>query len=122
MRDFPLRRVTFRAAEAVRCTEDHAKAEDMRAFLFSGQPEWGALSDPEKLWVKYAAAAGTDLEKWRACMSARSHSAAIESDRRLGLRLGVDATPTVFVGGRKIVGAVPYDTFAGAVRAELSSR
>ena len=35
-------------------------------------------------------------------------------------RLGVDATPTVFINGRRISGAQPYEVFARAIDDELA--
>jgi protein-disulfide isomerase len=33
--------------------------------------------------------------------------------------MGVNTTPTIFVGNRKLVGAVPYRDLAAAVRTQL---
>jgi protein-disulfide isomerase len=37
-----------------------------------------------------------------------------------GTRLGVNSTPTVFVNGRRVSGAQPYEVFAGIIDEELS--
>jgi protein-disulfide isomerase len=89
-------------------------------LLFNGQRHWGASSSPREIWAKYAAAAGADMGKWRSCMNARTYQSAVEADRKLGLRMGVNATPTIFVGSRKIVGAVPFRDLAAAVRAQMN--
>jgi protein-disulfide isomerase len=39
-----------------------------------------------------------------------------------GMRLGVNSTPTVFVNGRRISGAQPYDVFAAVIDEELSRK
>jgi len=94
----------------------------MSALMYGGQDSWSSSPAPENLWANYAAAAGADVGKWRACMSDRPHRDAVSADRQLGLRLGVDATPTIFVGRIKIVGVGSYENLAGAVRASLRDR
>lgn len=121
-RDFPLREVTFRAAEAVRCAGDQGKAQEMSSRIYQNQGRWSRSGSPADMWKKYAGWAKLDVAKWEACMSARTHRAAIETDRRLGLGLGVEATPTIFVGKRKLVGNLPLERLAAEVRAGLSRR
>lgn len=76
---------------------------------------------PHIIWENYAQAAGVDVSKWRSCMDSRQHQNEIEADRKLGLSLGVEATPTIFIGDQKIVGAVPFSVLANAVRVQLRS-
>jgi protein-disulfide isomerase len=92
----------------------------MRLSMFSGQSRWGSSSFPHEVWAKYAASAGVDVDEWRSCLNARTHRGAVEADRKLGVRMGVDATPTIFVGNRKIVGAVPFERLAAVVRAQMN--
>lgn len=65
-------------------------------------------------------AAGANMEMWESCMGSRKFKEKIESDRNLGFKMGVEGTPTVFVGKQKIVGAVPYRVFAQAVRQQVA--
>lgn len=118
-RDFPLRPLTFRAAEAVRCAGDQGKGEEMRGMVFSGQPAWATSPSPDSVWTGYARGLNLDPEKWGSCVRSERHRSAIEADHELGVRMGVSATPTIFIGGRKIDGAVPFETLAEAVRAGL---
>ena len=39
-----------------------------------------------------------------------------------GKRLGVTGTPTFYVDGRELVGAVPYDNFTKTIDEELAAR
>ena len=43
--------------------------------------------------------------------------ARVETDRADGQRRGVEGTPTIFVGGRKVVGAQPIEVFRDAINA-----
>lgn len=118
-KDFPLRDLTALAAEAVRCVREYDKNKRMRSLMFSGQDRWDSSSSPREIWETYAAAAGADMEKWRACINSRTYQNAVESDRKLGMRMGVNATPTIFIGDRKIVGAVPFRELAAAVQTQI---
>ncbi len=88
-------------------------------MVFGGQEAWAASSSPDAIWTGYARGAGLDMEKWGGCVREGRHRAAIEADRRLGASLGVNATPTVFVGRAKLVGVPGYEELAEVVRAEL---
>ena len=91
----------------------------MRTLMFNGQRGWSSSQSPQKIWAAYAASVGADMEKWRSCTESRTHQSAIEADRALGIRMGVNATPTIFVGTRKLVGSVPFRELAAAVRSQI---
>lgn len=118
-KDFPLRDLTFRAAEAARCTGGEGKVAQMRTFIFNGQRRWGTASSAIDIWEKYALAAGANVDKWRSCMASQEHRSAIEADRNLGMRMGVRATPTIFIGKERIEGAGSFNALAAAVRAQM---
>jgi len=118
-RDFPLRDLTLRAAEAVRCAADQGKGEEMRAQVFGGQASWSASGAPDPIWTGYARGLGLNVEKWGGCVRAEFHRKAIEADRDLGVRMGVNATPTIFIGKRRVDGAAAFERLAEMFRAEL---
>jgi len=39
----------------------------------------------------------------------------------IGDSYGVSSTPTLFLNGRAVLGAAPYDTFADIVREEIAA-
>jgi protein-disulfide isomerase len=49
------------------------------------------------------------------------HDAAIHADMTLGQKLGVNGTPTFFVNGRRVQGALALDQFEALVQEELKS-
>ena len=118
-RDFPLRDLTLRAAEAVRCAADQGKGEEMRHMVFSGQQGWAASGAPDPIWTGYARGLSLDMEKWGSCVRSGVHQKAIVADRDLGIRMGVDATPTIFIGRQRMNGAAAYEKLAEVFRAEL---
>lgn len=119
-KDFPLRDVTAMAAEARRCAEKFDKKGQMHMLMLNGQRRWTLSQAPQKIWAKYARGVGADMAEWRSCMSAGTFRSAVSSDKNLGLRMGVNSTPTIFIGKKKLVGSVPFKALAMAVRAQMN--
>jgi hypothetical protein len=71
---------------------------------------------PERLG-QYAASAGLDPAAWAACRSDSAARRAIEADLRLGESLGIEGTPTFYLNGRPILGALKPWLIEGAIRA-----
>ncbi len=56
-------------------------------------------------------AAGQDPAKVSTCADAPDTKAAVDAQRQLGVDVGVNATPTLFINGRGLpFGGIPYDT------------
>lgn len=82
-----------RAAEAARL---QGRFWEMHDHLFEHQD---ALEDADL--ERYAAVVGLDLPKFRADMSSAEVQARIDLDRAEGASLGIEGTPTLFIGGRR---------------------
>ena len=67
-----------------------------------------------------AQAAGLDMTAFRKALDDKRHEARIRRDQALVNGLGANGTPTFFVNGRKIPGAVPYETFKAVIDEELA--
>ncbi|MBX3270209.1 MAG: thioredoxin domain-containing protein [Sandaracinaceae bacterium] len=63
----------------------------------------------------YAEELGLDLARFEAAVAGTEHDAAIDADIALARRLGARSTPTFYVSGRVIEGAVDEDVFAVAI-------
>ena len=53
----------------------------------------------------YAAQSGLNADAFKTCMASPEAAAAVDSSRENGQQLEVGSTPTVFVNGRRMVGA-----------------
>ena len=60
---------------------------------------------------------GLDASAFAACRGSAAVRARVEADRNDGIARGVDSTPTIFVGKRKVIGAQPIEVF----RAEIDA-
>ena len=65
----------------------------------------------ENAWTKmgeFAGQAGLNADTFKACMASPEAAAAIEASRTNAVKLEVNSTPTIFVNGRRLVGADPH--------------
>lgn len=115
-RDFPLpsHPEAPKAAEAARCAGEQGQYWAMHDRLFANQQ---ALQvDALKA---HAAALGLDRARFDACLDSGRHAAAVQADLEAGRRLGVNSTPTLYVNGRPVAGAQPYEYFKAIIDEEL---
>lgn len=89
------------AAIAAECARAQGAFWPYERLLFERQAELGEDRYPE--WAREVP--GIDVERFRSCVALREPARRIEDDRALAARLGVSATPTFFVNGRRVVGA-----------------
>jgi protein-disulfide isomerase len=110
-KDFPIEQIhpwARTAAIAGRC----AYNQDPKAFwkvydlIYDNQE----IISAENAWTKmtdFAAQAGLNAATFKACMAGPEAGAAIDASRISGQQLDVNSTPTLFVNGRRFVGADP---------------
>ncbi len=103
------------AAEEGRAQGGPSKFWEMHDRLFDSAP---ALDRPALEAV--AKAAGLDMAAFGKALDDKRHESRIKRDQALVTGLGANGTPTFFVNGRKIPGAVPYETFKSVVDEELA--
>lgn len=106
-RDFPnssLHEHAMAAAVAAGCADEQRRFWQYHDLLFLQQDR---LADENLL--QYASDAGLDVTAFRACLQDGQRRAEVEADYREGLRFGVSGTPTWFINGRRVEGALPYD-------------
>ena len=116
-KDFPLpsHPNAFKAAEAGRCAKDQGKFWELHDKMFASQ---GAL-DPDSLKL-YAAELGLDAAAFSLCLDEGRHAGRVQRDMAIGASYGVSSTPTLFVNGRLVAGAMPLGFFEELIREELA--
>ena len=102
-----------RLATAAACAHEQGKFWPFHERLI----QRGLPYDLSKL-ADDAAAAGLDLEGFQACMESGRGEAQMQKDIEEGKRLGVTGTPTFFVNGAKLVGAITPDQFDELIQEE----
>lgn len=118
----PMHKNTWDASLAAACANDQGKFWEMHDVIFQYQDRWNgeATSRPRSVLADLAKGIGLDMSKYEACMDADTHRAKVQSHLQEAERLQVAQTPTFIIGGRKIPGALPYDTFKQYVDEELA--
>lgn len=116
-KDFPLpnHAEAPKASEAAHCASEQGKYWEMHDRLFANQQ---ALTIPDL--KKHAAAIGLDAAKFAECLDSGKHTAIVTADLEEGQKLGIQSTPTLYINGRPVVGAQPYEVFAAIVEEELA--
>ena len=71
---------------------------------------------------KYAQEVGLNMAKYKADVEAKKYKATIEAETKEGQAVGVNGTPAVFINGRKISGAYPFETFKKIADEELAKK
>lgn len=102
-------------AREARAQKGDAAFWDVHDRLFARSP---ALADEDLLAI--ARDAGLDEARVKAALAKNVHGAVIAADVAQGDDLDVTATPTIYVNGRKLVGAKPFDEIAEMVEEELA--
>jgi protein-disulfide isomerase len=111
-KDYPIEQLhpwARTAALAGRC----AYQQDPKAFwkIYDAIYDHQDIISASNAWQKmtdYAAEAGLNGETFRACMASPQAGGAVDASRANGQRLEVTSTPTVFINGRRMVGADPH--------------
>jgi protein-disulfide isomerase len=108
-KDYPLEQIhpwARTGALAGRC----AYQQDPKAFwkmydliydnqeLISAENAWSKMMD-------FAGQSGLNADEFKSCMASPAAGAAIDASRANGVQLEVSSTPTIFVNGRRLVGA-----------------
>jgi len=104
------------AAMAAECADAQGKFWQYHDMLFEHQP---AFTREDLL--RYAADLGLDRDAFVACLESDAPRAAIRQDVASGTKLGIDSTPTLYLNGRTVRGALRGDTFGYAIVLERAA-
>jgi protein-disulfide isomerase len=63
---------------------------------------------------------GADAKKFNKCLDDKKYLGQVEKDIQEGQDIGVKSTPTFFVNGQLVAGAMPLDVFSELIDQELS--
>ena len=110
-----------KAAQAAECANEQKKFWNMHKALFEQYDSW-ANETPENLASKLTSIAqsiGIDTNIFSACLDSDKYADKITKDASAGVGAGATATPTFFINGKILVGALPYETFKTLLDQEL---
>ncbi len=118
-KDFPLpnHAQAFKASEAARCAGEQGKYWEMHDAMFANQR---ALEVPAL--KQLAASLRLDRATFDPCLDSGKYADAVRASMALGQKMGVNSTPTIYVNGRPVIGALPFDAFKQVIDEELSRK
>jgi protein-disulfide isomerase len=117
-KDFPLTQIhpqAFKAGEAAHCAADQGKFWEYHDRLFANQQSL----QPNDL-KKHASDLGLDAAAFATCLDTSKYGERVRDGVAEGSRLGVNSTPTIYINGRVLSGAQPFETFVTVIDEELS--
>jgi predicted DsbA family dithiol-disulfide isomerase len=116
-RDFPLAMHPDapKAAEAAACAHEQGQFWAMHDKLFAAQSN---LRVPDL--KRTARDLGLNGDAFDRCLDSGKFESQWQQNRAEGQKYGVSATPTFFINGRMVTGALPYEAFRAIVEEELA--
>lgn len=110
-----------KAAEASECANEQSKFWDYHDLLFKNQETWSPQTpiDAANSFTDYAAQLGLNTDQFRSCLDTDKYKGLVQEDITDGYNAGVDGTPTLFINGWRIVGAVPFPQIQKLIEQEL---
>ncbi|HVZ58319.1 MAG TPA: DsbA family protein [Patescibacteria group bacterium] len=124
-RQFPLPAELHPAArdlsEASECANDQGKFWDFEEKAFATQAAQGdgtipISTDDINSWAQTI---GLDMNKFSTCFTAKADAKKIDTDQAEGQQVNVNSTPTFFINGQIMVGALPYSSFKTVIDQQL---
>ena len=116
-KDFPLpnHAEAPKAAEAGHCAGEQGKYWEMHDAMFANIRNLFVPALKET-----ARKLGLDGVAFDRCLDSGKHAANVRADYELGEKMGVNSTPTIYINGRPLVGAQPFEAFKQIIDEELA--
>lgn len=110
-----------RAARAAECAGEQDRFWPMHDSVYVHQREWKKGSDADGLLASLARKVVPDGAKWAACYAAGRQDGRTTAANAAAARLGVRATPTFFINGQLVEGALPLDVMRSGLNSMLAA-
>ncbi len=113
----PMHQQARPASEASMCVNDQGQDKfwKFHDLMFKNQDKL----DKANL-EKYAKESGADVKKFNECVDSKKYADYVQKDMAYGEKIGVKSTPTFFVDGEIVSGAVPIETFSEIIDEKLA--
>lgn len=108
------------AAQAVECAGEQQRFWDYTRYLFTHQAGENVGAFAVNNLKGFAAQMGLETTAFQTCLDSNRHAAIVQQDTQEGRGRGVQATPTFFVNGQRIVGLLSPDQLAAFIERQPS--
>jgi protein-disulfide isomerase len=106
-----------KAAEGSLCANDQGKFWELHDAMFADQRNLSV----DQIKAK-AAAVSLEAESFATCLDSGKYAPKVAADMAAGSAAGVSGTPALFVNGRFLNGAVPFEQIAKLIDDELARK
>lgn len=124
-RDFPLDSHPNAGPMALagECADEQGKFREMHDIIFERQNEWSPSEKINTVIKEYGKKIGLNEKQFNECVSSKKYAGEIKKDLIDGASNGVSGTPSFFINGKPLSGAMPFDTvFKPIFDAELAGK
>lgn len=102
------------------CANEQGKYWPYAHWVYTNQDGENVGGFRRERLVKIAVAAGVDEPTFNACLDAPATADAVAATTAEGVALGIDSTPTQFIGGQKHAGLLSAEALGALIDAELA--
>lgn len=120
-RHFPLpqHKNAVPAALAAEAAGEQGKFWEMANIIFTQQENWESKSSPQDLFSAYSKELNLNEEQFKKDLENNKFTQKIERDKNDAVSLGVNSTPTFYINGEKMAGALSYNEFKLIIDKEI---
>ncbi|MDP2648042.1 MAG: DsbA family protein [Candidatus Yanofskybacteria bacterium] len=123
-RDYPLtggHPAALVSALGGECAQDQGKFWEFHDKIFQEQDKQGTgtIAYTVTEVKRWAQEIGLNAAEFNACVDSGKYSSEVEKDLADGSAAGVNGTPTFFINGQRLVGALPFAQFKQVIDREL---
>lgn len=108
------------AAQAAECADKQGKFWQYHDYLYSNQQGENQGAFSRENLKRFAIQLGLDAKKFNSCLDSEEFLQEINKDTADGRAAGVSGTPTTFINGRPVVGALPLSEFERIIEEALA--
>jgi protein-disulfide isomerase len=109
------------AARAAECAADQGAFHTMHDLIFERQRGWLSRGGQRERFETWAEEIGLDTDEFRQCWDRNPSKDRLDRNAEAARDHGVRATPTFYIGARRIEGALAYDEFRAILEAEFEA-
>jgi protein-disulfide isomerase len=115
---------SFAAAEAAECAKDQKQYWAYHDALFAvetvdNRENNGNLN--RELFLKLAQDLNLDAAEFAECFDGKKYASLVQEDSQSARQVGVNSTPTVYINGELVRGALPYEQFKAIIERALQA-
>jgi protein-disulfide isomerase len=103
------------------CANEQGKYWDYAHWIYNNQDGENAGGFRRERVVAIAEAAGVEPVAFGACLDGAAAAAAVDATNAKSTELGINSTPTIYIGGKQIVGLKSAAELGALIEAELAA-